>query len=928
MQSRIPFLIFLLFISVNISVAQNASSICGNGDCPSELFSIQLDGASGAGAADASRTERFKKAWQEFQKIKAGYTNDAAWKSKRDASMIGGKNCLRHYQLEAHFAHEYAQNPEFKKFLDAQGVGNGFTESGFQSSRKGINLKRRMESQCPNELKDLEKNSQPPLQDLSAVYQKLGRALGYFDEQGNLLKPLDPPPAPAGQDLSKMNKKQTIAYLKDQVAALPVGQTTKSKIDDVKQGLEKAKPRLGLLKGALGLLGSRLGTFLPGPLGLTSKLKSLNDAVGLLKNFVPKISVPGLLSKIGGLFSRGKGLADKAKGLVDKSNALKDKLDGITGKADELKKKVDDKITSINDLQKTLDDLAQKKNELTQKLEDKPRKILDELKSEVSEVVDKSKKMVNKLDDEVKEKNKILDELTNLEKLKEDTENQLAKLEDEFKDLTKQGEDFEKEVKAMQQEVEDVKKQEQKLEEIKKQVDNLKPETEIQQEIADCESDLRKILADITGLESKQEKIKGKLGGLFSRPGKLLGKVSDLKLFQEKLKLPKDGIPLADKTLAKLDKLSEKATTIGALAQAITGKQTSLQSTINDLDAKLDHVKNAYNEKYADLDQLKNDLATLIAEKSGINAAINGTVEDVNAVESKVMGFLNRYNLLDEQSNCKEKEDLKQEVAEVKDVQEEVEPEVDQLDQELSEVESQIEQLETETQQVQELIGEEQNIKKEYGEDVELDPVEPEEWAESFAVERPYWEAVFHPDDEVVEGQKGRYFEVELKDANKNVKLLFGPGEYSMSKTEFRKRYGKTVGTFVTEALNAMKKADQEKVKIYIQGSADIVGQNTFSGNLNEQFHYDQIEVLPQKENLERFANTPVAKEIPEKNFRNEHLPDLRAQYLREMIRAYSKKFDPIVLEGTVKDFKDEKERNAIIYLFIPEELVEVYGGN
>ena len=46
------------------------------------------------------------------------------------------------------------------------------------------------------------------------------------------------------------------------------------------------------------------------------------------------------------------------------------------------------------------------------------------------------------------------------------------------------------------------------------------------------------------------------------------------------------------------------------------------------------------------------------------------------------------------------------------------------------------------------------------------------------------------------------------------------------------------------------------------------------------------------------------------------------------MIKVYSKKFDPIVLEGTVKDFKAEEERNAIIYLFIPEEVVTEYGGN
>ena len=178
-----------------------------------------------------------------------------------------------------------------------------------------------------------------------------------------------------------------------------------------------------------------------------------------------------------------------------------------------------------------------------------------------------------------------------------------------------------------------------------------------------------------------------------------------------------------------------------------------------------------------------------------------------------------------------------------------------------------------------------------------------------------------------MEGQKGRYFEVKLKDANKNVKLLFKAGEYYMSKTDFRKRYGSTIGSFVTEALHAMKKSDQQKVKLFIQGSADIVGQNTFSGNLDDQYFFEDISVLPQK-GEERFANAPIEKEIPDKNFRNQHLPDLRGQYLSEMIRVYSKKFDPIVLEGAVKDFKDEEERNAIIYLFIPEELVEAYGDN
>ena len=775
----------------------------------------------------------------------------------------------------------------------------------------------------------MEDKKSPDLNDLPSVYQKLGQEQGYFDEQGNLLKPLEPTAPAPSQDVSKMSKKQQVEYLKNEVNQLPVGQETKDKISGVKNALASAKPKLGLLKGALGLLNSRLGTFLPGPIGMVGKMKTLNDALGVLKNFVPKISVPGLLSKIGGLFKRGKDLGDKAKGLVDKGKKLKDKYDDISKKADDLQDKITDREAAIDKLQDQLEELAKKKEELTQKLEDKPKKILEELHQKVGDVKKEAGDLVDEVAKENKIKDELLDKLEELTKAKDEVQDELAKLEEEMKDLTKEQEELAQETKEVEKEVEEVKKQEEKVDDLKQEMDDLKPEEELKEEIADCESELKKLLAEIIGLEDKQEKVRKKLGGILSLPGKLMDKISDLKIFQDKLKLPQNGIPVADKTLAKLDNLSEKATAIGSVVEILTGKKTRLQSTVEGLDSQLDKVKISYETKYANLDQLKNDLVALIAEKTGIKAKFNGTIDDAKALEATVRDFIERYNIFDKKADCDDNKELEKEVEEVNKEQDKTDTELDKTSEELKEAEEQTEQLETETQQTEELIKEEQTIKEEYGNDVQLEPVKPEEWAESFEVERPYWEATFHPDDEVVEGQKGRYFEVKLKDAEKNVKLLFGPGEYCMGKSDFRKKYGSTIGSFVTEALHAMKKADQSKVNLFIQGSADIVGQNTFSGKLDEQFFYEDISVLPQQEeDKERFKNTPVDKEIPEKNFRNNHLPDLRAQYLREMIKVYSKKFDPIVLEGTVKDFKAEEERNAIIYLFIPEEVVTEYGGN
>jgi ABC-type transporter Mla subunit MlaD len=930
--------LFAALFSLTIIQAQN-NSICEEGDCPSSLFSIQLDEPFPAGTASNDRTERFQQAFITFQQIKKTFVGKEDWQDKRDESQLGGKSCLRYYQLESHFALEYTQNPDFKQFVDGQGANGTFADEGFQSSRRGLNLSKRMQDNCPNEVNDVKKKKSPDLDDLPHVYQKLGEELGYFNDKGQLLKPLDPPAPAAGQDVSKMSKKQQVEYLKNQVNQLPVGQETKDKISGVKNDLANAKPKLGLLKGALGLLNSRLGTFLPGPLGLVGKMKTLNDALGVLKNFVPKISVPGLLSKIGNLFKRGKNLGDKAKGLADKSQKLKDKYDDISKKTDDLQDKMADRESAIDKLQSKLDELAKKKDELTKQLEDKPKKILDELHKKVGDVKKEAGDLVDEVKKETQLKDELLDKLEELTKAKDDAQDELDKLEEEMKDLAKEQEELAKETKEVEQEVEEVKKQEEMVDNLKKEMEDLKPEEKLKGEIADCESELNKLLAEITGMDQKQEKVKKKLGGLLSLPGKLMDKVSNLKLFQDKLKLPQNGIPVADKTLAKLDGLSEKATAIGSIVEILTGKKSKLQTTVEGLDAKLENIKKQYDSKTANLDELKKELVALIAEKSGIKGKMDQGIEDVKALEATVRDFIDRYNIFDKKADCEDNKELEEKIEDTKKEQEQTEPEVDELEKDLNDADQQTDQLEEQTQELEKEIGEqvqqeeelkqeEETLKEEYGTDVKLEPVTVEEWAESFEVERPYWEATFHPDDEVVEGQKGRYFEVKLKDADKNVKLLFGPGEYCMSKTEFRKKYGSTIGSFVAEALHAMKKADQSKVKLFIQGSADIAGHTTFSGKLDEQFFYENISVLPQrKDDNERFESAPIEKEIPDRNFRNDHLPDLRGQYLKEMIKVYSKKFEPVVLEGIVKDFKDEGERNAIIYLFIPEELVSEYGN-
>lgn len=83
---------------------------------------------------------------------------------------------------------------------------------------------------------------------------------------------------------------------------------------------------------------------------------------------------------------------------------------------------------------------------------------------------------------------------------------------------------------------------------------------------------------------------------------------------------------------------------------------------------------------------------------------------------------------------------------------------------------------------------------------------------------------------------------------------------------------------------------------------------------------------MPEKSGMDKFESTPATRTISATNFDNNDLPFLRGKYLKEMIRVYSKKLDPILLEGSVKSEVNKKDRNAVMYLYIPKTLVSSYG--
>jgi predicted nucleic acid-binding Zn-ribbon protein len=905
------------------------------------------------GKYSAARTASYQQAFRDFTEVKKTYTNKNGWSGKYAASQLGGKSCLRHYQLESYFADEYVQNKDFKDFVDQQPGNNDFVDKGFQSSRKGLNLQRRMERNCPDEAEKAKTKEASNIDDMRNTFMNLGKELGYFDEQGNMIKPIEIPEEEkkaaqntaskpsnnkAEKDPKTLSRRKQVKKIKERVAALPSQQPTRDKVNNITQDLDKAKPRsnkLGkFLKGMIPIA----AVFLAPQIPMLSNLGNIGKFLGGLLSWKPKIPRLGLWDKLKGLFNWGKKLKDKAQDVVDRSKNWKDKVDDLADRAQKVQDGIDDKIKDATDLNNDLNDLQKKKEDLMAKLEDKPKKILDQLWPQLEDVEERAQDAIDKANQVEKEKEDLLKQLDDLEKEKEELMAEKDALEKEVEQLKKDEADLQQQADEVGKEVEEVKQEEEELARKEDNLNNLPSDDELKEALKICEDDLKGLLFEIKPVRDVHDKLKGKFDQVKDKPKGLFDKIRNLKLFQEKLKVPDVDIPIADKTIKKVDGLLEKASLIGSISELLIGKKTNLQERIEDMDQKFDNIQDVYNNRTEKLEQLKGDLVDLIGERTGLKEKFAQAMTGVDDIEKAYDDFINRYNIFENDAKCVDQNELKEKLEDLKKEQAETEPELEKLEEEVEEVAQKEEALEEETKQVeeeikeekdqvQEIKQEEETIKEEFGEDVKLEPVKAEEWTESFEVEREYWDAVFHPDDEVVEGYKGRWFQVRLKDADHNVKLLFGPGEYYMDKSDFRDNYGSVIGAFVTEALNGMKKIDRESVKLFVQGSADITGQNTFRGKLSDKYKYEEVTVLPQTDNSENFSNQPSQRTISASNFTNDDLPNLRGRFLKEMISIYSKKLDPILLEGAVKQKENKEDRNAVIYLFIPEALVDKYGG-
>ena len=163
-------------------------------------------------------------------------------------------------------------------------------------------------------------------------------------------------------------------------------------------------------------------------------------------------------------------------------------------------------------------------------------------------------------------------------------------------------------------------------------------------------------------------------------------------------------------------------------------------------------------------------------------------------------------------------------------------------------------------------------------------------------------------DPEVIQGQRGNYYDVYLKGPS-----LFPIGEYIIRDAE--RDYRLPLQGYIAE-IDEILNASHVDHHIYVKGSADLTGQGSFKKSFEiDRWTFRSISYLKYDRAQEQFT-TDVGTRTITGQYTNQDLPDLRARFTQEILKEY--KLDASTLEGTVTTNLDKpQDRNIIFLLYV-----------
>ncbi len=172
----------------------------------------------------------------------------------------------------------------------------------------------------------------------------------------------------------------------------------------------------------------------------------------------------------------------------------------------------------------------------------------------------------------------------------------------------------------------------------------------------------------------------------------------------------------------------------------------------------------------------------------------------------------------------------------------------------------------------------------------------------------PNYDVNVYPNKELVQGQRGRYYAVDLKNAKSGIRYYFESGKYTIDRSipEFRE----SLNAFIKDVLTKLD--GNVNYQLLVRGRADAA---PWQGKFDPAHVYQQIKYM-RSAGDDRYLSD-MGEDHLTGALRNENLPNLRAAFLAELIADNFSVKPPMILEGGVSPKTGDKDRNAEMFLYV-----------
>ena len=176
------------------------------------------------------------------------------------------------------------------------------------------------------------------------------------------------------------------------------------------------------------------------------------------------------------------------------------------------------------------------------------------------------------------------------------------------------------------------------------------------------------------------------------------------------------------------------------------------------------------------------------------------------------------------------------------------------------------------------------------------------------AIQTPNYDVSVYPDPELIKGRRGKYYVIDVKDAEQGARYFFQGGKYTISTRQ--EQFRSSLNTFVKDVLEKMQ--GRVEYQLMVRGSAD---SKPWRGQFEPGHEYKNLRFLKAiggdkyvNETSDLVLGTPL---------NNGDLPNLRAAFLQKVVGSVYPVKEPLILQGTVSSQVSDGDRNAELILFV-----------